>query len=295
MLFYNDRKAKLRKVTDMMYCILYNPKAGDGKGKEKAEQLRLQYDSAITMDLTQIRSWNILLERLAPEDRLVLCGGDGTLNRFVNATAELEIQQQIFYAAAGSGNDFFRDVSYGMKEPINITKYLKNLPTVEVNNRKLRFLNGVGYGIDGYCCEVGDRQRLAGKKINYAQIAIGGLLGGYQPREAEVVVDGQCFHYRKVWLAPTMKGKYYGGGMMPAPEQNRLNCDGKVSLTVIHGSGKLRTLAVFPSLFQGTHITHKDMITVHRGKEIIVWFDKPTSLQVDGETILHVNSYHVHT
>ena len=42
---------------------------------------------------------------------------------------------------------------------MEIGKYLKNLPQVEVNGKKYLFLNGVGYGIDGYCCEVGDKLR----------------------------------------------------------------------------------------------------------------------------------------
>ncbi len=31
--------------------------------------------------------------------------------------------------------------------------YLHNLPRVPVHGKTRLFLNGVGYGIDGYCCE----------------------------------------------------------------------------------------------------------------------------------------------
>ena len=40
-----------------------------------------------------------------------------------------------------------------------MTQYLRDLPTVTVNGKHWRFLNGIGYGIDGYCCEVGDALR----------------------------------------------------------------------------------------------------------------------------------------
>jgi len=36
----------------------------------------------------------------------VIAGGDGTLNRFINDTAPLQIGCHIYYFATGSGNDF---------------------------------------------------------------------------------------------------------------------------------------------------------------------------------------------
>ena len=82
-------------------------------------------------------------------------------------------------------------------------------------------------------------------------------------------------------------GRYYGGGMMPAPEQDRFG-DGKCSLVLFHGSGKLKTLMVFPSIFKGEHINHKKYVSVFSGKEITVKYDEPKPLQVDGETILGI-------
>jgi diacylglycerol kinase family enzyme len=57
---------------------------------------------------------------------------------------------------------------------------------------------------------------------------------------------------------------------------------------VIHGSGKLKTLMVFPSLFKGEHIAHGDIVEILQGHEISVQYDRPTPLQVDGETIPEV-------
>ena len=90
-----------------------------------------------------------------------------------------------------------------------------------------------------------------------------------------------------------MFGRYYGGGMMPTPMQNRNSADKKVSLMVFHGSGKLKTLSIFPSIFKGEHIKNKKHITVIQGKSVTVTFSRPASLQIDGETVLGVNSYTV--
>ena len=88
-----------------------------------------------------------------------------------------------------------------------------------------------------------------------------------------------------------MNGRYYGGGMNMAPTQDRLNEERKLSLVVMHGSGKLKTLMVFPSIFKGQHISHTEMIAIHEGHDITVKFDKPTALQIDGETVLGVTEY----
>ena len=61
----------------------------------------------------------------------------------------------------------------------------------------------------------------------------------------------------------------------------------------MYGAGKLKTLAVFPSIFKGEHVKHTEMVKVLTGHEIRVEFDRPAALQIDGETILGVTSYTV--
>ena len=95
--------------------------------------------------------------------------------------------------------------------------------------------------------------------------------------------------FRHVWLASAMKGRFYGGGMMVAPAQDR---NSKVmSCVVLHDSGRLHTLAVFPGLFSGTHVKHQKIVTVLTGKEITVEFDRPNALQIDGDTVRGVRRY----
>lgn len=269
--------------------------------KPELSYLEVFYHDMIKVDMCQIRDYKAFFSEIDEYADIILCGGDGTLNRFANDTQDIEIQNQIFYFATGSGNDFARDLGHGKcaNPDYCINHYLKDLPSVEVNGKKQLFLNNVGFGIDGYCCEVGDEQRAKRQKsgsqkpINYTAIAIKGLLFHFKPRNAIVTVDGKEYTYKKVWLAPTMNGKFYGGGMMPTPKQDRLGKDGTVSLMLFHSTGKLRTLMIFPSLFKGTHVKHKKRVAILTGKNITVKFDRPTPLQIDGETILNVTSYSV--
>ncbi len=308
--WYNvDRAAEARRTyrkgqTDMKHYILYNPLAGTGDltGNAWLTTMRDSFDGeVIEKDITTLSDradYEAFLKELSPEDIIILCGGDGTINRFVNATDGVNIPQDICYFPAGTGNDFLKDINkVGTEDFFSIKTYLQNLPFVEVKGKRYRFLNNVGFGIDGYCCEVGDAQKAANKgkenpkPVNYTSIAIKGLLFHFKPRNAIVTVDGVEHRFQKVWLAPTMKGRYYGGGMIPTPKQDRTDPDRKLSVMVMHGGGKLHTLMVFPGIFKGEHITKK-MVDILEGHDIRVVFERPCAIQIDGETILNVTEYH---
>lgn len=78
---------------------------------------------------------------------------------------------------------------------------------------------------------------------------------------------------------------------MPTPHQSRTSEDGTLSVMIMHGCGKMRTLVIFPKIFKGTHVKHGDVVEILTGKSITVEFDRPVSIQIDGETILNVTSY----
>lgn len=276
------------------YHVLHNPLSGHGKLKTEKEILNALYgeENLVYTDMTEVVEFDGYFQAIPEGDEVVLCGGDGTLNHFINKTQGFEIPCGIYYLGTGSGNDFLRDIEGSSTQPVCINEYLKNLPKVLVNGTEYRFLNGVGFGIDGYCCEEGDKLRAKSEKpVDYTTIAIKGLLFHYKTTDATVIVDGEEYHFNKVWLAPTMFGRYYGGGMMPAPLQNRGS--DKVSVMLFFGSGKLKTLMMFPSLFKGEHLKFEKHVAVFSGKEIIVKFNEPRALQIDGETILGVMEYMV--
>ena len=273
-------------------CVLYNSNAGTKNNIEDIKMLEVLVDAKLKfIDILNTKNYDVFLSGLEEYDFIILAGGDGTLNRFVNDTEGIEFDNEILYFPNGTGNDFAHDLGHTKEcNPFPITEYFKNLPQVVVKGKKYRFINGIGYGIDGYCCEVGDElKNIPDKKVNYTSIAIKGLLFHYKPTNAKVTVDGKTHTYKKVWIAPTMNGRYYGGGMMPTPDQKRNS--GMLSTMIFHNSGKLKTLMIFPSLFKGDHIKHTKHVDIFKGKEITVEFDRPTALQIDGETILGVTAY----
>ncbi len=295
-LYFARNRKDLIIMQTVKYCILYNPFSGNGQGKAHAEKAfnKLGKENCVPpVDMTAINNYNDFFEAHHDEN-IVICGGDGTLNCFLNETAEIKFDNSLFYFPAGSGNDFYREFNLETEEIVNIDKYVKDLPVCDINGKKFKFINGIGYGIDGYCCEKGDELRkISDKPINYTGIAIKGLLFHYKPTKAKITVDGVTHEFKKVWLAPVMKGKYYGGGMLATPDQDRFDKDGTLSVMIFHTTGKLRTLMIFPSIFKGEHVKNKKAVTILTGKEITVEFSEPRPAQIDGETVLNVKKHTV--
>jgi len=277
-----------------MKYILYNQLSRNGKCVNDIEAYINEPNATVVSVLDKEKTEEVI-KCLKKEDSLILVGGDGTLNHFVNDFKDVDFPCNVFFNTAGTGNDFYKDVKNENDEKIiRINDLIKNLPKVIVNDKEYLFINGVGFGIDGYCCEKGDiLQKKSTKPVNYSSIAIKGLLFHYKRPNAKITVDGVTKEYKNVWLAPTMKGRYYGGGMMVAPNQDRNLEDNSVTNVVLYKSRKLKTLIMFPSLFKGAHVKYTKYVDIRKGKHIIVEFDRPTALQIDGETIVGVTRYEV--
>ena len=98
----------------VLLCI--NPKAGAGKSKSRLFDI---VNSLNNMDC-EVTVYTIVPGRRSVEDILrehpgdydvyACCGGDGTLNRFINACKSLHITRPIGYYPLGSTNDFARTI-----------------------------------------------------------------------------------------------------------------------------------------------------------------------------------------
>lgn len=280
-----------------MKYVLMNPRANNGLGEQDAREWAKCLNEEVTyVNVLETKDMASFVKGLNPEDVIIVAGGDGTLNHFANDIAELDVKNEMYYVKSGSGNDFYRDNKEHCNELgiIPLNKFVQNLPIVHVNGITRRFINGIGYGLDGETCRAGEEMRMkTTEKIDYTKIAIKLLLGGYKLNHATVTVDGVTMEHDYVWLASTMKGRYYGGGLMVAPLQNRFDEEHRVSVVALYKKSRLGTLLRFPSLNKGEHIKKKDWVTTRLGKKVEVKFDKPCALQIDGEVVENVTSYTV--
>lgn len=282
-----------------MIYLYYNELADSQKIKERIPNIQKELEESLNEEIQVFSlnkmSWKDVLSTLTNKDKVILVGGDGTLNRQINnLPIDEELPCDFYLYPYGTGNDFLNDVKEKQEEKTHLVKlneFFQNLPYVEVKGKTYRFINGIGYGIDGECCKKAEEMKKEGKTdIDYAKITIGLLFHGYHAPIAKVKVDDkEELTFKKTYISAAMNGKYYGGGMMVAPKQKRGS--NLLSSVVIHGKGKLGTLMLFPKLFKGSHVQNKKAVSLIQGKTIEVSFSSPTALQIDGEMIPDVLSY----
>ena len=293
--YYQKEREVYKEGGIYMNYVLMNHKSNNGMGEKQAREWAECLNEKEFVSVLDIKDMKEFFDNLNEEDVVYLSGGDGTLNHFANDLYGYTPKNQIYYVKSGSGNDFYHDSEDDVVDGIiSLNKYLTNLPVVTINGVERRFLNGIGYGIDGETCYQGDVIRATSDKpVNYSNIAIKLLLFNYKPHKATITVDGKVSKFTDVWFASTMKGRYYGGGMMVAPAQNRFNEAGTVSVVCVHKRDRIGTLLRFKSLFTGDHVKKADWCQVFEGKEVKVEFEAPCAIQVDGEVIPNVTSYTV--
>ena len=132
-----------------MKYYLYNPLANNGLKPEIDPSYEL-------IDATKI-DFPKFFSELKENDEVVLIGGDGTINYLVNSYDCSKLKNNVYLLANGTGNDFLKDINETTDKEILLNPYLANLPTVKVNGIERKFINNMGFGIDGYCCEVADQ------------------------------------------------------------------------------------------------------------------------------------------
>ena len=278
------------------YYVLYHRLDRNDSSRSKADGVSkfLPNDELIFKDVLEINDYQSFFDNLEDEDGIIVTGGDGSLHKFINRTNGINHNHHIYYFPTGTGNDFYKDIG-GKKNqgPVVIDQYLRFLPTVTVNGKSYKYINNVSFGIDGYCTAAADDLRAKGKKVNYTTIALDGLLAKYKPCDAIIEIDGVKQHYKKVWLASTMNGRYLGGGMMAAPGQNRLNKAHFQSVLLYYNKGRLHSLLNFPKIFKGKHVGKPSLAQLLPGRSIHVTFSEPRAIQIDGETIRDVTEYTV--
>lgn len=156
----------------------YNPLAGNGSCKEDVNLLELIYDDEIIYcDMTQPETYETQLFALQPEDFLILCGGDGTVNRFLNLVQDTPIACDILLFPLGRRNNFARFLGHRYGDvPFSIKERLMDSPSISTGNRALRFVWGVEF-------ELSDHR--FGRQMCAATIDAAGISHRFKRRQLE--------------------------------------------------------------------------------------------------------------
>jgi diacylglycerol kinase (ATP) len=263
--------------------LIYNPAAGRGRAKRYAREVE-QHLRALgaTVEPYASRSPEDLTREAAESsrnafDRVVICGGDGTLNRALRnydlAGATLAL------IPLGSGDDFARvnDIPRDVRGACQVAvgQNVRQVDVAVAND--LRYAGVAGLGFDS------EVARYANEQVKYIHgsavylYSILRVLPQFKPRR--VRIDGR---EEEIMFAVFGNSPQYGGGIRIAP--SALLDDGLLDTCIVHRTSRLQLLKTLPRAYNGTHV-QSAFVETRRGREFHVQSDSPMDVYADGEPL----------
>lgn len=267
---------------------ILNPEAGNGKGRKLAGHLAQIFRDAglkIEVLVTPAPAEAARLAAEAADDgyaTVIAAGGDGTANEVANGLVGTTTALALY--PVGTGNDLARGLGYPRRlrdVPAFLAQARRRVIDVgELNGRV--FVNAAGVGIDGVVAEgVKGSARYVGSTLGYFAGALGAI-ALYRPLPMCISIDGETREGRHL-IVVASNGRYFGGGMQPAPKSSL--DDGWLDITLAGDLGRLATLGALARLYRGTH-HNGTTIQALRAKTIDIDLDRRAAIEIDGEVIL---------
>lgn len=217
------------------------------------------------------------------ETRVYACGGDGTLNEVVNGAVGFPNLAVSVYSG-GSGNDFVKLFA----NPQAFFQLEQLLDAEEISYDLIRCngeysLNICSVGLDArISSDVGSYKRipfLTGFRA-YAVSALVNVVRGIG-EHFTVDVDGEHID-GELTLVCVCNGQYYGGGFHPVPDADPT--DGLLDVLVVQKVSRLQAAGVIGKYKDGRYAELPQFIRHLRTDKITIHCDRPTPINLDGET-----------
>lgn len=270
-----------------MFLIIHNPLSSNHRSRFKTKRIVRYFKKTKTPFIIRsglkINDLTSYLDKHPKITDILLLGGDGSINYFINSVDIDHIKQNIYLAKSGSGNDFLRSLKPLKKANVTIGNARVN------QERDIRFINGCGLGFDGLVCYYVDNDKKK-NKISYF-INVFRAIIKYKPQTLNIQVDGKEYTFKKSYIASIQNGKYFGGGMKATPKANIE--DDNFTVLVVHGLKKWQLQILLTSIYFGLHQYIKKYVHLLSGKDIVIKAEQPSYFQFDGEVTNNIESIHV--
>lgn len=283
------------------YCIIINPIAGKGAGKNAAPKIEAILDAlGVHYDLlmTEYPGHAIKLAEDAASDAyvaVVAVGGDGTVNEVINGLMHTLVESKtaphLGVIPVGRGNDF----SYGMGIPQDIEsacQLLSNGDSKPIDIGLIKggdypngryFGNGIGIGFDtivGF--EAAKLPSFISGIPGYIIAALKTIFLYFNTPHIRFDIDGIILE-QPCLLVSLMNGRRMGGSFMFAP--NSKPDDGLLNFCIVGQVTRTEILGLFPKVMSGTQESHP-AIKMPTGRKVsIKAISGSLPVHADGETI----------
>lgn len=228
------------------------------------------------------------------ELKLVVIGGDGTINEVINGITDFS-KIRFGIIPTGSGNDFARGLGIGQEPITQLKRIIESEATENIDlgclrlgkdNEKRYFAISAGVGLDAIVCKKALDSRLKKilnkvhlGKLTYLILTIQTLFS-MKTAKLTAELDARVYELDKVIFAAFMNFRAEGGGVPMAPKADAR--DGRLSMCMVHGIPKWKTFFCLPFLVAGKHenIRGVDIVDCKRCR---LQISEPFVTHADGE------------
>ena len=271
-----------------MWVVVINPVSGSGKGAilgtEAAgffSERRLSYQIITATSADKLRSnlVEFLDSNVGLIEGVVAVGGDG----LVHLVLQMVVPRRIPFSAipAGTGNDFVRALGWGLDEiKIQLNTVVSTPPAaIDLGLVDSEWFGAVlSTGFDSLVNEKANKMKWPKGPMKY-NLAIAMELPKFKPLKYTIELDNQVIETEAMLIA-VGNGGSYGGGMKVCPDA--VMSDGLFDVMVLRPVSKVEFVRVFPTVFSGKHINHKQ-VDIYRTKRVSL--HAPAVAYADGERI----------
>ena len=249
----------------MAALILINPHAAGGRARKLKHPIQAWCDALpAESEQPQIASPEsievalALISELPQRTRVVVVGGDGTLNQMLPAL--LHGGHEVGLVPFGSGNDCARawglhclSWQQALAHALHARSSSIDVGRIELDNKAIHYFHSsLAVGFDA---SVGNRA-LAGPQFlrglpRYLLATLRELVH-LKNWFLKVKIDGLLIHEGATLLASALNTPTYGGGMPAVP--HALINDGQLNLLIGGSFNRLQTLFMLPRLLFGKHL-----------------------------------------
>lgn len=247
----------------------------------------------IEADQTRDQQILALAKNLGSDERLVVVGGDGTLNEALNVIKGAGLSTPIGHLPAGSGNDFARSLAISRDPAVELEKIAqlnqaKALDVIELRQGDQTYyaLNSVGFGLDGLTNEVilSWPKSLKSSLGGFSYLPAAGI--AYSQLEAfpiQLELDGVKRDFQEVKLLLIGNNPYFGGGVEILPEAKAT--DGILDVLIADEVVLKDLLRLVPRLFiNRSHLKDRSLKAVS-ARSGSLQMGQGIGGQMDGEVI----------
>jgi diacylglycerol kinase (ATP) len=281
------RRSLYTESTVVHLKVIYNPSAGRGRARRHVVEVEEYLRSRGARVDCEPSTGPDDLVRIAAEsskagfDRVVICGGDGSLNL---AVREFDLTRGILaLIPAGSGDDFAKvlGIPRDIERACDIVMGggIREVDVALAND--LRYLGVAGLGFDSEVSEYANRhvRFLRGSAVYL--YAIFRVLPRFVPRLVEIRT-AEGVRRENIMFAVVGNSRQYGGGIRITPDA--LIDDGLLDLCIVHQTSRFELLRTLPKAYSGGHVRSP---FVETGRGVAFDFDSemPMAVYADGEPL----------